>query len=300
MKTIAVLYSGGKYLERLVLALQRHLPEGYAAAGFTTFKEFTAWEEHSRVKAVLLSPGCGTSEEMTEIIGELSARRIPVWTLTEDETLCEEPGQMFLYQPVNRFLERLREVFAPTATCVRENSEEFSAQCRCIGVLSLSGESSTACALQLARRQAVNGKTLLLCVNPWPDGTKDWKPALSDVSELIYLLKEHGADWYRSEKCCLQTSGTIRAVSGYSCLSDYGQFTEEDVGALLAGLEAAGYRFLVLDFGAVPQPSLADYCEELYVVGENAGNRYSALERMLREEGLGERLCSAKAMGAMG
>ena len=72
------------------------------------------------------------------------------------------------------------------------------------------------------------------------------------------------------------------------------------MGALLAGLEAAGYRSLVLDFGAAPQPSLADYCEELYVVGENAGNRYSALERMLREEGLGERLCSAKAMGAMG
>ena len=85
-------------------------------------------------------------------------------------------------------------------------------------------------------------------------------------------------------------------ISGYSCFSDWGQFTWEDAESFLAGAEAAGYRTLVVDFGASPQPALAVNCEELYVIGSGSGERYAALTRMLREEGLAERLKPAEAM----
>ena len=54
MKTIAIVYPDGRYLERLVLAMQKCLPEGYTAAGFPSAAGFAAWEEHVRVKALLL------------------------------------------------------------------------------------------------------------------------------------------------------------------------------------------------------------------------------------------------------
>ena len=296
MKTIAIVYPDGRYLERLTLAMHKCLPEGYAAAGFSSEQEFSAWDEHVRVKALLLyeeTGGGDSSGNRERLLSEMSGRKIPVWLLTTEKERGEEPGYLFLYQPVDRLLERLGEIFGSTPKVIRE--EVSPKECRCKGVISLDGPGSSACAMQIARRSAVQGKTLLLCVNPWPDGVRDWKPGESDVSELLYLLKEYGSEWYLHERFCLRSSGNVKAISGYTCFSDYGQFTEEDAASFLAGLESAGYSSLVVDFGASPQPVLAENCEELYVVGSCSGERYATLERMLREEGMAERLRPAEA-----
>ena len=299
MKTIAIVYPDGRYLERLVLAMQKCLPEGYTAAGFPSAAGFAAWEEHVRVKALLLYEEICEGEapgDRERLIAEMNGRKIPIRFLTTEKERGEDPGYVFLYQPVDRMLERLGEVFGSTPKVVAENTSPN--ECRCVGVISLDGSGSSACAMQLAKRSAVQGKTLLLCVNPWPDGVRDWKPGESDVSELLYLLKEYGGEWYRHERFCLRSVGNVKAISGYTCFSDYGQFTEEDAAAFLKGLEAGGYRALVVDFGASPQPVLAENCEELYVVGSRFGDRFSTLERMLREEGLAERLRPAEAAAA--
>lgn len=297
MKTIAIVYPDGRYLERLTLAMQKSLPEGYVAAGFASETEFAAWEEHVRVRALLLyEETCGGDAQgnREKLLAEMNGRKIPVWLLTTEKERGEDPGYVFLYQPVDRLLERLGEIFGSAPKVVREN--EPPKECRCTGVITLDGSGSSACALQIARRSAVQGKTLLLCVNPWPDGVRDWKPGESDVSELLYLLKEYGSEWYRHERFCLRAAGNVKAISGYACFSDYGQFTEEDATAFLLGLESAGYSTLVVDFGASPQPVLAENCEELFVVGSRSGERYATLERMLREEGLAERLRPAEAV----
>lgn len=296
MKTIAIIYPGSRYLERLTMAMQRDLPEGYAAIGYYSVKDFSPGEEHVRVKALLLYEELcegDTAEERDRLLGEMAARKIPVWLLTSEKERGEEPGYVFLYQPVDRILAQLGEVLG-TAPRVVTDSREPS-ECRCLGVISVDGTGSSAYAMQLARRCAVSGKTLLLCVNPWLDAIRDWKPGESDVSELLYLLKEYGKDWAGHERFCLRTAGNVKVISGYSCFSDYGQFTWEDAEAFLAGAEAAGYRTLVVDFGASPQPALAVSCEELFVVGTGSGERYATLTRMLREEGLAERLKPAEA-----
>ncbi|GEM_PF-3535985 len=294
MKTIAIVYPDGRYLERLTLAMQKDLPEGFSAAGFTSAGEFAAWEEHIRVKALLLyEEVCegDSGQDRDQLLEEMAGRRIPVWLLTTERERGEEPGYVFLYQPVDHFLNCLAEVLGNAPKVKSE--EHLPTECRLIGVIALDGESSTAYAMQLARQCAVRGKTLLLCVNPWPDGGRDWKPGESDVSELLYLLKEYGAEWHKRERFCVRSVGNVKLISGYSCFSDYGQFTEEDASAFLAGLEAAGCTALVVDFGSSPQPTLAENCEELHVAGNPSGERYAALERMLREEGLAERLRTA-------
>ena len=326
MKTIAIVYPDRRYLERLTMEMQRGLPEGYTAAGFASVGEFAAWDEHVRVKALLLCEdvlqgegfgknvtfgrGAGSAQwEATEpkkpsgmddpaerrqrVLSEMNGRKIPVWLLTAEKDRGEEPGYVFLFQPVDQILARLGEVIGTAPKVVGEPAT--AAECRCTGVITLDGTNSSATALQLARRSAVKSKTILLCVNPWPEGGRDWKPAESDVSELLYLLKEYGRDWYRHERFCLRAAGNVKIISGYSCFSDYGQFADEDAEAFIAGLEGAGYEALIIDFGASPHPVLAENCEELYVVGSRSGERYSTLERMLREDGLEDRLRPAEA-----
>ena len=315
MKTIAIVYPDRRYLERLTMEMQRGLPEGYTAAGFASVGEFAAWDEHVRVKALLLCEdvlqgeglgqnvtfgrGAGSAQwEATEpkkpsgmddpaerrqrVLSEMNGRKIPVWLLTAEKDRGEEPGYVFLFQPVDQILARLGEVIGTAPKVVGEPAT--AAECRCTGVITLDGTNSSATALQLARRFAVKSKTILLCVNPWPEGGRDWKPAESDVSELLYLLKEYGRDWYRHERFCLRAAGNVKIISGYSCFS-----------AFIAGLEGAGYEALIIDFGASPHPVLAENCEELYVVGSRSGERYSTLERMLREDGLEDRLRPAEA-----
>lgn len=289
MKTIAIIYHGRKHLERLTLALRKQLPEGYEVAGFVSASEFLSWDGHGRVKALLLSEESGTPEEKEKLTAMISARKIPLWNLSEDADLAEEPGQMFLYQPIDRMAERLRESLGGNPSGAKA-AEPQKTECTCVGVIALGAENSTACAMRIAREHAVRNKTVLLCVNPWPEESKDWKPGESDMSELLYLLKEYGSSWYQHEKFCLRSAGNVKVISGYSCFTDYGQFAEEDAEALFAGLEAAGYDCLVVDFGASPQPSLAVNCEKLYVLGTGIGGRYAVLERMLREEGIAERL----------
>lgn len=299
MKTIAIIAPDPRYLERLTLTMQKGVPEGFAAAGFSSVREFEAWEDHIRVKALLLwEETCGgdTSETRERVLAELAGRRIPVWTLTTEWERDKEPGYVFAYQPVDQMLRLLGEVLGTAPKVVKEPAERT--ECRCTGVLALDGASSSVYAMQIAKRYAVAGKTLLLCVNPWPDATRDWKPGESDVSELLYLLKEYGSEWHRHERFCLRSAGNVKIISGYTCFSDYGQFTEEDAQAFLAGVEAVGYAALVIDFGASPQPALAENCESLYVVGSRSGERFATLERMLREEGLAERLRTAETSAA--
>lgn len=290
MKTIAVLCEEKEYLERLTSALLKVLPAGYGADGYTDIASFADREEPGRVKAVLLSDGCGTAEERTVLSEHMAVRRIPVWRLTPEASLSEEERCLFMYQPVDRMIDRLAEIFEFSHAGEASKEETAPSPCRVIGVLSLGGADNGTYAFSLAKQMAAKGRTMLLCVNPWPDGGREWTPADGDVSELLYLLKEHGARWYERERFCLRTVGNVRIVSGYTCVSDFGQFTEEDVGALLAGLEAAGYNGLVIDLGASPQPAFSECCEEIHVLGAGIGNRYRELERMVREEGLGERL----------
>ena len=233
------------------------------------------------------------AERRQRVLSEMNGRKIPVWLLTAEKDRGEDPGYVFLFQPVDQILARLGEVIGTAPKVVGEPAT--AAECRCTGVITLDGTNSSATALQLARRFAVKSKTILLCVNPWPEGGRDWKPAESDVSELLYLLKEYGRDWYRHERFCLRAAGNVKIISGYSCFSDYGQFADEDAEAFIAGLEGAGYEALIIDFGASPHPVLAENCEELYVVGSRSGERYSTLERMLREDGLEDRLRPADA-----
>ena len=296
MKTIAIVYPDRRYLERLTMEMQRGLPEGYTAAGFASVGEFVSWDEHVRVKALLLYEDVlqGDDGELRQrVLSEMNGRKIPVWLLTAEKDRGEEPGYVFLFQPVDQILARLGEVIGTAPKVVGETVSP--AECRCTGVITLDGTNSSATALQLARRFAVKSKTILLCVNPWPEGGRDWKPAESDVSELLYLLKEYGRDWYRHERFCLRAAGNVKIISGYSCFSDYGQFADEDAEAFIAGLEGAGYEALIIDFGASPHPVLAENCEELYVVGSRSGERYATLERMLREDGLEDRLRTAEA-----
>ena len=309
MKTIAIVYPDGRYLERLTMEMQRGLPDGYTAARFTSIGEFAVWDEHVRIRALLIyeevlqgdvteqKPVAGQETRAVQkentgnrerLLSEMNGRKIPVWLLTAEKERGEEPGYVFLFQPVDQLLSRLGEVLGTAPKVVGESAS--TAECRCTGVIALDGTGSTATALQLARRSAVKSKTILLCINPWPDGGRDWKPAESDVSELLYLLKEYGRDWYKHERFCLRAAGNVRIVSGYSCFTDYGQFTDEDAEAFLSGLEGAGYEALVIDFGASPHPVLAENCEELYVTGNRSGDRYATLERMLREDGLEDRL----------
>lgn len=296
MKIIAIVYPDRRYLERLTMEMQRGLPEGYTAAGFVSIGEFASWEEHVRVKALLLYeevPQGNPDEQRQRVISEMNGRKIPMWLLTAEKERGEEPGYVFLFQPVDQILNRLGEVTGTAPKVVAEPSH--ASECRCTGVIAIDGANSTAAALQLARRSSVKSKTLLLCVNPWPDGGRDWKPAESDVSELLYLLKEYGRDWHKHERFCLRAAGNVKIISGYGCFSDYGQFSDEDAEAFLSGLEGAGYESLVIDFGASPHPVLAENCEELFVVGNRSGERYATLERMFREEGLEDRLRPAEA-----
>ena len=81
MKTIAIVYPDGRYLERLTLAMQKDLPEGFSAAGFTSAGEFAAWEEHIRVKALLLyEEVCegDSGQDRDQLLEEMAGRRMPV------------------------------------------------------------------------------------------------------------------------------------------------------------------------------------------------------------------------------
>lgn len=291
MKTIAIVYEERTHLERLTPALQKLLPEGYCAAGFSSIGEFAATKGAAAVKAVLFSERSGSSEEKKRLRNALRARHIPMWMLT-DEAAADGDDCIFLFQPVERIAERLSAVWKPQAS---GESSGVPAECRACGVISLSGESSSSYAMGLAGRLAVREKTLLLCVNPWPDGMRDWSPGERDVSELLYLIKEHGAEWYRKESNCVRTVGNVRVISGYACFSDYGPFTGRDADDLLCGLKEAGYDCLVIDFAGAPQPALAERCRELHILGANTAERYRSLERMLREEGLAEKLRAARA-----
>ena len=166
MKTIAIIYPGSRYLERLTMAMQRDLPEGYAAIGYYSVKDFSPGEEHVRVKALpLYEELCegDTAEEQDRLLAEMAARKIPVWLLTSEKERGEEPGYVFLDQPVDRILAQLGEVLGTVPRVVTESREP--SECRCLGVISVDGTGSSAYAMQLARRCAVSGKTLLLCVN---------------------------------------------------------------------------------------------------------------------------------------
>ena len=153
MKTIAIVYPDGRYLERLTLAMHKCLPEGYAAAGFSSEQEFSAWDEHVRVKALLLyeeTGGGDSSGNRERLLSEMSGRKIPVWLLTTEKERGEEPGYLFLYQPVDRLLERLGEIFGSTPKMIRE--EVSPKECRCKGVISLDGPGSSVCADRKTKR----------------------------------------------------------------------------------------------------------------------------------------------------
>ena len=111
MKTIAVLCEEKEYLERLTSALLKVLPGGYGADGYPDIASFADREEPGRVKAVLLSDGCGTAEERTVLSEHMAIRRIPVWRLTPEASLSEEERCLFMYQPVDRMIDRLAEIF---------------------------------------------------------------------------------------------------------------------------------------------------------------------------------------------
>jgi len=298
MKAIVILCEDKTYLERLVPAMQRGLPAEYSAEGYGSVEEYEAHRSGHPVKAVLLTEGCGSAEERMDLAAGMAARRASVWNLTENPELAESPGCLFRYRPVDRMLERILEATEPGTG--GEQAWHLPQECPVIGVLALSGENSTAYAMACARKYAARGKTALLCINPWPDASKDWKPGENDVSELLYLLRESGSEWYRKEALCAKDCGTVKVISGYTCFADFGLFDEKDAEALLSGLEAGGYSCLVMDLTGLPTPVLAQRCRELHVLCAADGERFRALERMLREEGLADRLrrvVSAEAAG---
>ena len=298
MKTIAILCEDRTYLERLVPAMQRALPAEYSVEGYASAEEFGKREGSRPIKAVLYTSGIGTAEEISSLRERMAGRRVPVWNLTEDPALSETEGMLFRYQPADRMV--------PVILRPQEAEERGTAvpetlsECRCYGVVALSGENSTAYAMALAKSQGGRTGTVVLCLSPWPESCKEWKPGENDVSELTYLLKEHGAEWYRKAVCCMRDAGPVKVIGGYTRLSDFLQITEKDADAFFEGLKAGGYGCLIVDLAGIPLPVWAERCDEIHVLGSVTGERFRSLERMLREEEMADRLrrvVSAEAAG---
>ncbi len=288
MKTVAIVCEDGVYLERLVNALQRTFPKDIAVDGYLSAVDFSARDGNRRVNAVLLSESCGSAEEVAGLREQLAGRHVPVWMLSADKTSAGMPGQLFLYSPVDVIAGEISAAFSGEGKPA-QNAPRSSGELRAFGVLALSDGNTSQYALALAKHKGLQTKTVLLCINPWPEGGKDWRPGENDFSELLYLLKEDGKDWYLRENLCLRDCGNVKVASGYTCFSDIGLLTEEDADALFAGLAAAGYETVVMDFAGIPVPVLAEHCCELHVMGAT-GERFRALSRMLCEEGLADRL----------
>lgn len=290
MKAIVILCEDKTYLERLAPAIQQVLPPEYTVEGYVSAEEFGKREGSRPIKAVLYTSGIGTAEEVSALLERMAGRRIPVWRLSEEPVPAEAEGMLFRYQPADRMVPV---ILKPQASEVQRGTAapgEPLPECRCYGVIALSGENSTAYALALAKSQGARTGTVVLCLAPWPEATKEWKPGENDVSELTYLLKEHGAEWYRKAVCCMRDAGGVKVIGGYTRLSDFLQITEKDADAFFEGLKAGGYGCLVVDLAGMPLPLWAERCREIHVLGPVSGERFRSLERMLHEEGLAERL----------
>ena len=305
MKRIVIIYHEKRYLDRLTEQIRRWLPEDYTAAGYLSVQSYEERNDSEDVRAVLMEE---TKEDYGERLKKWANQDIKVWFLTENRDREQDPGMLYVYRPAREFAEKLSVLWKKPVTRIREEETGYAEDCRCVGVMTVDGESSTEFAGRQAKAYAQNGKTLFLCLNPWAKLYKGKERKDSErlsagrqpvsgyecgVSELFYMLKEYGEDWYSFDKLCGKIENNVRTIGGYRCLSDIRCFGKTEVAALQSGLKKGGYRSFVVDFGDSPISELAEICDDLYLLGDRQSDHFAEAERLLATEGMAERIRSA-------
>lgn len=294
MKVVTLIFQEKRYRNRMVDALQRELPREWVVAGFDTIESLLDWSERRRVRVIIIEDAYPEEAELERLreYAEMTDTSL-LWLTEEREEL--EYNQIFRYQPIDQVAVAVLE--AGKRMDRKENifGKRPAYACHFYGIWPVSGGSgATKTAYTLARRLAMNNKTLFLCLDPTPGLPEEITEGEGDVSELIYLLREYGENWVTREEQCTRGGGGFYYISGFAGLSDLSLLGEAEVDAFVQGTELLDYWNVVIDFGSVcgGNVELLRRCDTIYAVGDSSGRKWNSFKRQAEVEGIFHRVKS--------
>lgn len=305
-KVLGIVCRQETYTERLSEELCRELFREWQPAVFPSLSEFMHWEGSAEVPLLLLEE---SFREEWKRLSESTELPFCVW-LSEEEPVEHVPG-IFMYQSSEQIGRQLLEIYhnqmrgrLPSESMriventsglqhERASPENVGGQAQqpatdrlsVIGVLSPCGGAGVtsfayACGKELSRK----GKVLFLSLDPYP-GLSEVAAESQAVSELLYLLREYGADWTEKKETCIRRQGALDVLVGMADASDLWELGEAEWGCFLKGLRESGeFSFLVIDLGAgcAAREAVLRECRQLFLLGEAASSKVALWKRQFQ------------------
>ncbi len=281
MKKLAVICLKIPYLRQLTETIPKYLPREWTVSAYENKEAFIRSEETAKVLLGYISP-----EEREAFASENRARyRAALW-LTDTET--KSPDEIFMYRSVPEIAERVLSAAAEREALPPPSGGGGSFQV--IGYIGAEGGSGcTTEAYRKAVGLASEGKTAFLCLDNTP-GLKELASFGGGVSELMYLLKEHGDEWTEYAEHCMKQIAGMSVFCGVSRIGDATEFREAETESFLIGLRAMNCQNVVIDFGTNGTEPLLLQCDRLYYCGGRNDEKRKALETQAANGGFLNRL----------
>lgn len=275
MRKLGIICRNNLYLKQLTEYLPEVLGREWTVSGYVDEEEYA---ERGTAEELLLAQIPIERRELVRKQLAADGRRI-LW-LSEQR----DEEAVFMYQSVAAIADLLL-----SAGEVPEQIREETATFRVIGYLSAEGGSGcTTAAFRKAVELGRGGSTFFLSLDNAP-GLAELAKQTSGVSELVYLLKEYGADWGKQLMHCSCKLGEVTIVAGMERLGDVCELRAAEAEALMEGLRSLEFGSAVIDFGTSCAEALLQYCDIIYYCGAGEAKRH-CIERQAENGGFRERM----------
>lgn len=286
MKTLAVICQKTSYLRQLLESIPGYLPREWTVSGFETKESFLKEEGIAKV----LLADVAFAEREAFVSKNRKRFNAALW-LTDSE--AQGADEVFMFRSVSEIAERV--LAAAAGPEPRTEPSGNGGGFQVIGYIGAEGNSGcTTEAYRKAVRLAAEGKTAFLCLDNSP-GLKELLAAEDGVSELMYLLKEYGAEWVKHTDYCEKQIAGVSVFAGVARIGDATEFRENESECFVNGLRDLNCRNLVIDFGTNGTEELLLQCDTVYVCGGRNSEKRKALEAQAAHGGFADRLRPATA-----
>lgn len=237
--TVAILDRQEDYARLLMEFMNQQVDYGFCTVVFTEPELYQEYEKEHKVDILLYA------EEFRDCM--VTNRSKVSYCLCEDVSINKE--SIFKYQAASNIINLLLERYLELGYTWKPTTKHSGKQ-RVIGVFSPYYEiKQSGIAISLAKYLATKEKCVYLCLQPFLPSELLLNGDHSSLSDIIYLLKQDGANKSVKIKQCLEQVGELDCILGTYYFAELYELSYDEIIKLLTELkENLLYETIVIEF----------------------------------------------------